>query len=62
MGIFNGQKNQPNIREPRPKGAQKGVAKRVHDRGVPLRGATRSPWVRSGKGSDGFEGGRNPRW
>lgn len=63
MGLFNGKKNQPNVRDPRPKGAQKGVAKRVHQNGVFNVGSkARTPWLFSGKGTDKFTGGKTPRW
>ena len=64
MGLFSGKKTEPVVRNPRPKGAQKGVTKRVHERGplVSPRSTTRTPWLSSGKASDGYAGGRAPRW
>lgn len=59
MGLFDGKKNEPKTRDPRPKGAQKGVTARAHGQGGSGSKA-RTPWVYSGKGSNAFN--KKPRW
>jgi hypothetical protein len=66
MGLFSGKNNEPNIRDPRPKGAQKGVAKRVHQKSPHSAGGhakARTPWLFSGSGRDSYMGaGEARRW
>jgi hypothetical protein len=64
VGLLNGKKNEPVVRDPRPKGAQKGVAKRVHQKSPHAAGGhakARTPWLFSGSGRDGYDR-RGPRW
>ena len=66
MGLFNGKNNEPNTRDPRPKGAQKGVTKRVHQKSPHFAGGdakARTPWLFSGSGRDSFMSkGQKSRW
>ena len=57
MGLFNGKNNEPKIRDPRPKGAQKGVAARTQNQSIfNFGGNARAPWLKSGSGRDKFDG------
>jgi hypothetical protein len=61
MGLFNGKKNEPDSRDPRPKGAQKGVTARAQQKsGFNFGGNARTPWLKSGSGVDKYDGKR--RW
>lgn len=56
MGLFSSGKHEPPpARDPRPKGSQKGVHQRSHQRGpfVSPSAKTRTPWLSSGKSSKG---------